>query len=228
MFTPAALLSIATRSWPSNVVQTHEMQRPKICARAGSATRLNAGSHPTGGCNLNATAGDETVEVRFSVSGSRSPLFVRLTETACCAVLAAPGVLTAPGSAPTIRPTAIATAITLLRARGGGALLLGVEKLLISCPSPRPIAEYARSIGSGASIAHWSISVIKRDGCLIPPYRRPHLSHCGPWGLPANSSRLADRNFSRSGWCDQVCCCPGDSPVPSCNKARSPSSKGSR
>jgi hypothetical protein len=39
------------------------MQRPKICARAGSATRLNAGSHPTGGCDLTATAGDETLEV---------------------------------------------------------------------------------------------------------------------------------------------------------------------
>ena len=111
-------------------LQTHEIQRPKICARAGSATRLNAGSHPTGGRDLTATAGDETLEVRFSVSGSRSPLFVRLTETACCAVLAAPGVLTAAGSAPTIRLTAIATAIALLRARGGGALLLGVEKLL--------------------------------------------------------------------------------------------------
>jgi hypothetical protein len=81
-------------------------------------------------CDLTATACDETLEVRFSVSGSRSPLFVRLTETACCAVLAAPGVLTAAGSAPTIRPTAIATAITLLRARGGEALLLDVEKLL--------------------------------------------------------------------------------------------------
>ena len=101
-----------------------------MCARAGSATRLNAGSHPTGGCDLTATAGDETLEVRFSVSGNRSPLFVRLTETARCVVLAAPGVLTAAGNAPTIRPTAIATATTLLRARGGGALLLDVEKLL--------------------------------------------------------------------------------------------------
>src|SRR4249919_2713873 len=104
------------------------MQRPKMCARAGSATRLNAASHPTGGCDLTATAGDETLEVRFSVSGNRSPLFVRLTETACCVVLAAPGVFTAAGNAPTIRPTAIATAITLLRARGGEAL--DVEKLL--------------------------------------------------------------------------------------------------
>jgi hypothetical protein len=106
------------------------MQRPKICARAGSATRLNAGSHPTGGRDLTATAGGETLEVLFSASGSRSPLFVRLTETACCAALAAPGVLTAAGNAATIRTTAIATAITLLRALGGEALLLHVEKLL--------------------------------------------------------------------------------------------------
>jgi hypothetical protein len=92
--------------------RTHEMQRPKIFARAGSATRLKAGSHPTGGGALTATAGNETVEVRFS--GNRSPLFVRLTETVCCAVLAAPGVLTTAGNAPAIRPTVIATAITPL------------------------------------------------------------------------------------------------------------------
>jgi hypothetical protein len=90
------------------VLQTYEMQRPKICARAGSATRLNAGSHPTGGCALTAT-GNETAEVRFS--GNRSPLAVRLTEMVCCAVLAAPGVLTTAGNAPAIRPTAIAAAI---------------------------------------------------------------------------------------------------------------------
>ena len=142
LFTRRLDHKIASRPCSSQsrgTLQTHEIQRPKICARAGSATRLNAGSHPTGGRDLTATAGDETLEVRFSVSGSRSPLFVRLTETACCAVLAAPGVLTAPGSAPTIRPTAIATAITLLRARGGAALLLGVEKLLsfLSISAPR-------------------------------------------------------------------------------------------
>ena len=113
---------------------TYEMQRPKMCPRVGSATRRNAGSHPIGGCDLTAMAGEKMLELRFSVSGSPSPLFVRLTETACCAALAAPGVLTAAGSAPTIRPTAIATAITLLRARGGEALLLDLEKLL-SCLS---------------------------------------------------------------------------------------------
>jgi hypothetical protein len=84
-------------------LQTHEMQRPKKCARAGSATRLNAGSHPTGGRALTAMAGNETVEVRFS--SNRSPLFVRLTETVCCAVLATPGVLTTAGNAPANRPT---------------------------------------------------------------------------------------------------------------------------
>ena len=57
-------------------------------------------------------AGNETVEVRFS--SNRSPLFVRLTETVCCAVLATLGVLTTAGNAPANRPTAIATATTPL------------------------------------------------------------------------------------------------------------------
>ena len=90
---------------------THEMQRPKICARAGSATRLNAGSHPTGRRALTAT-GNETAEVRLSCN--RSPLFARLTEMACCAALAAPGALRTAGNAPATRPTAIATATTVL------------------------------------------------------------------------------------------------------------------
>ena len=94
------------------ILQTHEMQRPKICPRVGSATRLNDGSHPTGGCGLATKAGNETGEVRFS--GNRSALFARLTETVCCAVFAAPGVLTIAGKAPAIRPTDIATTTTLL------------------------------------------------------------------------------------------------------------------
>jgi hypothetical protein len=64
-----------------------------------------------------------------------------LTETASCTVLAALGALTAAGNAPRIRPTAIATAITLFTAPGGEALLLDVEKFLsfltISAPRSR-------------------------------------------------------------------------------------------
>jgi hypothetical protein len=90
---------------------THEMQRPKICARAGSAARLNAGSHPTGGCAL-APPGNEAAEMGFS--GNRSPLFARMTKTLPCAVFAKPGLLTTAGNAPAIRPTAIATAIAPL------------------------------------------------------------------------------------------------------------------
>ena len=56
--------------------QTQEIQRPKMCERFGSATRLKAGSHPIGGRESVVTTGDETVEVCFEASGSRSPLWV--------------------------------------------------------------------------------------------------------------------------------------------------------
>jgi hypothetical protein len=52
-----------------------------MCARAGSALRLDVGSYPIGGHRKVDTAGDEVVEVRLSVSGKRSPLSVRTTET---------------------------------------------------------------------------------------------------------------------------------------------------
>ena len=77
-------------------------------------------------------------------------------------VLAAPGVLTAAGNAPTIRPTAIATATTLLRARGGGALLLDIEKLLsfLSISAPH-CGGCARSIGSGWCDGRLSIMIMR-------------------------------------------------------------------
>ncbi len=50
------------------------MQRPKICARSGSAVRLNAGSHPIGGRDKVVTDGDEIAGVRLSATGKRSPL----------------------------------------------------------------------------------------------------------------------------------------------------------
>jgi hypothetical protein len=56
--------------------QTHEIQRPKMCERFGSATRLKAGSHPIGGRESVVTTGDGTVGVCFEASGSRSPLWV--------------------------------------------------------------------------------------------------------------------------------------------------------
>src|SRR6516225_11402712 len=61
--------------------QTQEIQRPKICARFGSATRLKAGSHAIGGRDSVVTTGDETVEVCLGPTGKRSPLWVRSTET---------------------------------------------------------------------------------------------------------------------------------------------------
>ena len=56
--------------------QTYEIQRPNVCERFGSATRLKAGSHPIGGRESVITTGDETVEIFFGASGNRSPLWV--------------------------------------------------------------------------------------------------------------------------------------------------------
>ena len=56
--------------------QAHEMQRPKMCERFGSAARLKAGSHPIGGRESVVTIGDKTVEAGFEATGSRSPLRV--------------------------------------------------------------------------------------------------------------------------------------------------------
>lgn len=56
--------------------QIHERQRPKICARAGSAARLNAGSHPIGGRDRVDTDGDEILGVCLIASDKRSPLLV--------------------------------------------------------------------------------------------------------------------------------------------------------
>ena len=63
----------STRCTPSH---THEIQRPKICERFGSAARLKAGSHAIGGRETVVTTGDETVEIFFGASGNRSLLWV--------------------------------------------------------------------------------------------------------------------------------------------------------
>ena len=55
---------------------THEIQRPKIYERFGSATRLKAGSHPIGSRERVVTTGDGTVGIIFGASGNRSPLWV--------------------------------------------------------------------------------------------------------------------------------------------------------
>ena len=56
--------------------RAHEMQRPKMCARFGSAARLKAGSQPIGGRESVVTIGDETVGAGLEATGSRSPLRV--------------------------------------------------------------------------------------------------------------------------------------------------------
>jgi Phosphate transporter family len=65
----------------SPTFKAHETQRPKICARAGSATRLKVDSHPIGGRDSVVTANDETGAVDLDISDKRSLLWVRLTET---------------------------------------------------------------------------------------------------------------------------------------------------
>src|SRR3974390_881843 len=70
-------VSSGLSSWP----KTHEIQRPKICERFGSAARLKAGSHPIGGRDSVVTTGDETVEVCLGAWSKRLPLWVRSTET---------------------------------------------------------------------------------------------------------------------------------------------------
>src|SRR5271169_2963563 len=112
------------------------MQRPKICARAGSAARLNAGSHPNGARGIVDTIGDEMVEVSLSASGNRSPLWVRLTEPVSeCSLRAAPAVPAAAVKRPANRQPATAIAIPFLRAPGGKVQLAFEMKALVRCVS---------------------------------------------------------------------------------------------
>ena len=98
---------------PALVAETHEIQRPKIWERFGSAARLKAGSHPIGGRDSVVTTDDETVEVCLGASGKRLPLWARSTETMSAWVLrAAPAPLTAAAKPVTARkPTTLIAAI---------------------------------------------------------------------------------------------------------------------
>ena len=83
---------------------THEMHRPKICERFGSATRLKAGSHPIGGRDSVVTTGGGTFEVRLGTCGKRSPLWIRSSETmSACLLRAAPAPVTAAAKPVTAR-----------------------------------------------------------------------------------------------------------------------------
>jgi hypothetical protein len=64
-----------TRS-PRCASQTHEIQRPKMCERFGSAARLKADSHPIGGRDSVVTTGDEAFEMCLGTRDKRSPLWV--------------------------------------------------------------------------------------------------------------------------------------------------------
>jgi hypothetical protein len=97
----------------------HERQRPKTWARAGSAARLNAGSHPIGGRCMLVTSGDGVAEVNLGDGGSRSPLMVRLTACVSARSLrAVSAVLVAAVKAPAKQPSsAMATAVLGARRR---------------------------------------------------------------------------------------------------------------
>jgi hypothetical protein len=57
--------------------QIHEIQRPNMCERFGSAARLKAGSQPIGARESVVTTDDGTVCVfGFATSCNRSPLWV--------------------------------------------------------------------------------------------------------------------------------------------------------
>jgi hypothetical protein len=101
----------------------HEMQRPKICARAGSAARLNAGSHPIGGRRIVVMNGDEMVDV-LGAGAKRSPILVRFTERVSARSLrAAPAVLVAAAKAPAVRHANSASATIFFGAHGSSPWL---------------------------------------------------------------------------------------------------------
>jgi len=110
---------LSTRNFSEQSFPTHEIQRPKICTRFGSAARLKAGSHPIGGRDSVVTTGDETIEVCLSACGSRSPLWVRSTETPSDWLLrAAPAPATAAAKPVTVRqPTTAIKAMSLAARR---------------------------------------------------------------------------------------------------------------
>jgi hypothetical protein len=98
-------------------LQTHEIQRPKIWERFGSAARLKAGPHPTGGRDSVVTT-SEAFEVRSDTGGRRSPLLVRFTETISNWVPeAAPAPWTAAANPVTVRQPTTAIAAMFLAAR---------------------------------------------------------------------------------------------------------------
>jgi hypothetical protein len=99
--------------------KSHEIQRPKICERFGSAARLKAGSHPISGRDSVVTTGDGTVEVCLGTSCKRSPLWLRSTDTmSAWALRAAPAPVTAVASPVRARqPTTPITAIFLAARR---------------------------------------------------------------------------------------------------------------
>jgi hypothetical protein len=133
------------------------MQRPKTCACAGSAVRLNAGSHPIGGRGKVNTSDDEVLGVSLRANGNRSPLLVRLTETISDrSLFATPALLEAAVNPPAIRQPNTAIAAAFLGVRRNRVRLVFEMKVARSAPmSGSPCGEESRTVGSLCSIARW-------------------------------------------------------------------------
>ena len=132
------VVAIGSRFLRALSFPTHEIQRPKICARFGSAARLKAGSQPIGGRDSVVTTGDETVGVSLTASGSRSPLWVRSTETPSDRLLrAAPAPVTTAAKPVTARQPTTPIKAMFLAARRPTCSATAVPFVSIS---PLPLA----------------------------------------------------------------------------------------
>jgi hypothetical protein len=97
--------------------QAHDTQRPKTCLRPGSASGLNANSHPIGrgpADMLKCCCALTELDLATTLA-NRSPLLVRLMETSRLSLLAAWGAVAEHKVAPTALPS---TTIAILSLRG--------------------------------------------------------------------------------------------------------------
>ena len=156
------------------ILQTHEMQRPKICPRVGSATRLNAGSHPTGGCDLTATAGDEDVRIALQCQ-RQSIAFIRAIDrnSVLCGAGRARG---AHGSRECTNNKTNGYCngnYTLESARRRGAIARPRKTFELPVHLRTPLRRMLGRSGQVLPLHVGQSQLIKRDGCPIPQYRRP-------------------------------------------------------
>jgi hypothetical protein len=124
--------------------QTHEIQRPKIYERFGSATRLKAGSHPIGGRESVVTTGDGTVGIFFGAGGNRSPLWVEAAPAPCTA------------AAKPVTARQLTTDYSNVPS-GPTPHTLRKNSSAISYPSPTPLGRETRMASTCRPIARWQM-----------------------------------------------------------------------